>query len=126
MILPFRAEPELDYCRDGGSIDIRFTDFWGRKFLMELPIKMGGTSKEDMKPIGYRSPKLTKYKEIKKKSKISGKSYSTTVEVDIKLSQKKSLALADKILKSVSAATAKEIAGVLVFALENNGKLKDS
>ena len=68
MFLIFRGKPSINSCRDGGSIIASYTNIFGSEYTLTLPIKWGGT-REDMKVVGYREPKLEKRLSQKKISK---------------------------------------------------------
>ena len=84
MFLHLKNEPQLETCRDGGSIFASYTDFWGDNFLFTLPVKWSGTTKEDVHVSGYNAPFLEKYIKIKKISKGSGKPYFETFYIGYK------------------------------------------
>ena len=125
MFLIFRGKPSIDSCRDGGSIIASYTNIFGSEYTLTLPIKWGGT-REDMKVVGYREPKLEKRLSQKKISKGSGKPYFVSSHLDINLNKKNALKIAVKIRNAVSKTDSYELALDLVHGIENNGQLRDS
>ena len=126
MFLPLRGKPRLDVCRDGGSIDASFTDFWGNSFLMSLPIRWGGDSKETIKVIGYKAPTLIQYIKTKKISKGSGKPYFLTNEREISINKNRALTISKKLLKAAKSTEEREIALDLVYGIESDGQQRNS
>ena len=119
MFLIFRGKPEVSSCRDGGSIIASYKDIFGNNYSLTLPIKWN-PSKEDMKVIGYKAPKLEKLVREKKISKGSGKPYFINSEIEISLSKARALKIAIKIRDAVAVQECYRIALDLVHGIESN------
>ena len=125
MFLIFRGKPSIDSCRDGGSIVASYKTLFGSKYILTLPIKWGGT-REDMKVVGYREPKLEKRLTQKKISKGSGKPYFMSSLLEVDLNKKDALKIAIRIQKTLTNTDSYDLALDLVHGIESNGHLRDS
>ncbi|MCT7357888.1 hypothetical protein [Thalassolituus pacificus] len=125
MFLILKGKPSIDSCRDGGSIVVNYYTLFGSKYILTLPIKWGGT-REDMKVVGYREPKLEKRLTQKKISKGSGKPYYINSLLDMELNKKDALKIAVKIRKKLTNTDSYDLALNLVHGIESNGHLRDS
>lgn len=125
-MLIIKGEPQLEYCRDGGSIGVQYKSIFGGSFLPSLPIVRSGNTKETAKPSGYGFPNLIQYKKVKKISKATGKPYYLTKEKEIELTQNKALSIAQKIVSNANNQEIKNIGEQLVYAISTGGKIKGS
>jgi len=125
MFLILRGKPSIYSCRDGGSIVADYTTLFGSEYILTLPVKWGGT-KEDMKVVGYREPKLEKRLTQKKISKGSGKSYFLSSLLDVELNKKDALEIAVKIRRKLVNTDSYELALDLAHGIESNGHLRGS
>ena len=125
MFLIFRGKPDVSSCRDGGSIIATYKDIFGNNYSLSLPIKWN-QSKEDMKVIGYKVPKLVKLVREKKISKGSGKPYFINSEIEVGLSKARALKIAIRIRDAVADQVCHRIALDLVHGIESDGKLRNS
>lgn len=125
MFLIFKGKPSIDSCRDGGSIIASYRTIFGSEYTLTLPIKWAGT-REDMKVIGYRAPKLEKRLTQKKISKGNGKPYFTSSLLDIDLNKKDALKISVKISKALINTGSYDLALDLVHGIKSNGHLRDS
>jgi len=121
LILPLRKKHHIDICRDGGSIDVGFIDFWGRSFNIQLPVKRSMDS--DHTVIGYSEPVLVKYIKSKRISKGNGKPYYVTSELILNMPQYQQVKLARKLTKLSSTNREDEIIQDLIYGIET-GKLR--
>ncbi|PSF05023.1 hypothetical protein C7H09_17085 [Marinobacter fuscus] len=117
MFLPLRGRPELNVCRDGGSITASYTDFWGNDYLLTLPVRLTGTSKDDVKMVGYKSPILEKVVKSKRISKGNGARYTLSSMVEVAVDKEHALKIARKIQRSVSGRENLDIATDLVLGI---------
>ena len=108
MLILIKGTPELDICRDGGSITALYRTIWGNKHLLTLPVKWGKDQDGSLAPIGYGTPRLAKYKK------------SATIESEITLRQ--ALTISKKILKLTLDKSQEEMASVLVHEIEHQCK----
>ena len=126
MFLPLRGRPELNVCRDGGSITASYTDFWGNDYLLTLPVRLTGTSKDDVKMVGYKSPILEKVVKSKRISKGNGARYTLSSMVEVAVDKEHALKIARKIQRSVSGRENLDIATDLVLGIESCVRAKIS
>jgi hypothetical protein len=121
LVLPLRKKLHIDICRDGGSIDVCFVDFWGRTFNFQLPVKR--SLEPDHTVVGYNDPILVKYVKSKRISKGNGKPYYVTSELILDIPQNKQVKLARKVAKLSSTDRENEIIQDLVYGIET-GELR--
>jgi hypothetical protein len=126
MFLPLKGLPKLEVCRDGGSITASYTDFWGKDYVMTLPVKWDGTSRENIEVVGYNAPTLEQFIKKKKISKVTGQPYFVTSQVKVELERNKALSIAKKICKSLEGQQGHELAEDLVYGIESNGEIRNS
>lgn len=125
MFLILKGKPSINSCRDGGSIVVSYKTLFGSKYILTLPIKWGGT-KEDMKVVGYKEPKLEKRLTKKKIAKGSGKPYFISSLLDVDLNKKDALRIAVKVRKKFTNTDSYDLALELVLGIESNGHFRDS
>ena len=112
MLILIKGTPDLDICRDGGSITALYRTIWGNEHLLTLPVKWGKDQDGSLAPIGYGAPKLAKYK-ITKVINSTGKPYTKSATTENEISIRQAFNIAKKILKSVQGTNQEDMASVL-------------
>jgi hypothetical protein len=97
MLFGMKRKPRLAVCRDGGSITAEYSDFFGKEYVITLPVKWEG-SREEMQVVGYKSAFLEKLVNTKKYSKGNGKPYKVTSFEKVEITNSQALKVAKKIL----------------------------
>ncbi|MCH8497053.1 MAG: hypothetical protein LAT63_01125 [Marinobacter sp.] len=118
MLLPLKGKPELNVCRDGGSITASYTDFWGNDYRLTLPIRWARTPTDDVKVAGYRAPVLEKIVRSKRKPKGNGMINTVSSTVEVAVDNERALKIARKIQRSVTGQECSDLAADLVLGIE--------
>lgn len=125
-MLIIKGTPQIHACRDGGSLEAYFKTIFGGSYLLTLPIKWEGASRNDMRTAGYKAPELTQYKNERKISKANGKPFYVTKNVAVPITTGKALAIARKLYRAAKTAEDKELCMALLNGIENNDPSKNS
>lgn len=118
MLLPLRGTPRIDILRDGGSICVDYTDFWGRRYCLSLPVKRSFTPDKTMTVVGYAGPLLDRYDRVPRISKGNGIIYYVTTTTRVQVSHQRALRIARKIERALVGTPGYELAVDLIIGIK--------
>lgn len=108
----------MDILRDGGSICVDYTDFWGRRYCLSLPVKRSFSPDKTMAVVGYAGPVLDRYERVPKVSKGNGRIYYVTITTRVQVSHQRALRIARKIERALVGTPVYELARELVIGIK--------